>query len=167
MFNKSRFILAVTASSALCASAATAQDAKPAEQKIPVKQLGAAEARSAESVSGITSLRALSDGTVLLNEFAQRRLIMFDPSLKQIKVLADTLGAPLPYGQRMPGLLPFYGDSSLVVDPATLALLVLNSRGEVARVMSAPRPQDIGSLASVNLGTNAFDSKGQLIYRGQ
>lgn len=162
--HRSRLLLAVSASSAFCASAATAQE--PAV-KIPVKQLGAAQARSAEPVGTITTLRALSDGTLLLNDFPQRRVVMFDGSLKQVKIVADTLSAPIPYGQRQQGLMPFTGDSSILVDPATLAMLVLNPRGEVARVMSVPRPQDINSIASAQFGTNAFDSKGQLIYRGQ
>lgn len=161
--NRSRIVLAVAASSALCASVATAQDAK----KIPVTKLGAAEARTAESVGAVTSMRVLSDGTVFLNDFPQRRLVMFDAALKQVKIVADTLGSGIPYGQRQPGLLPLPGDSTAIVDPATLALVVLNKRGEVARVMSVPRPQDINTLASSNLGTNSFDSKGRLIYRAQ
>lgn len=163
--NRSRVVLAVAASSALCASAATAQDA--AAKKIPVTKLGAAEARSAESVGAVTSFRALSDGTVFLNDFPQRRLVMFDAALKQVKVVADTLGTGIPYGFRQPGLLSLPGDSTAIVDPATLALVVLNKKGEVARVMSVPRPQDINTLATGSQGTNSFDSKGQLIYRAQ
>lgn len=160
VMHKSRIVLAV-ASCALCASTATAQDAK----KIPITKLGAAEARTAESVGAVTSLRVLSDGTVFLNDFPQRRMVMFDAALKQVKVIADTMGAPIPYGQRQPGLMSLPGDSTIIVDPATLALVVLNPRGEVARVMSVPRPQDINTLATSSPGTNSFDSKGRLIYR--
>ena len=163
--HRSRLLLVVTAWSALCASVATAQDA--AVKKIPVTKLGAAEARTAESVGGITSMRVLTNGTVFLNDFSQRRVVMFDGALKQVKVLADTLSAAIPYGMRQQGLMSFAGDSSVMVDPAALAMLVLNPRGEVVRIMSVPRPQDINTLASANLGTNAFDSKGRLIYRAQ
>ncbi|MBC8088994.1 MAG: hypothetical protein H7Z40_17145, partial [Phycisphaerae bacterium] len=163
MINKSRIFFAVTASSALCASAATAQDAS----KIPVKKVGAVEARTTEPVGGVTSMRVLSDGSVFLNDFQQRRVVLFDGALKQQRIVADTLGNGLPYGQRQPGMLPFTGDSTIIVDPATLALVVLNRRGDVVRVMSAPRPQDINTLASANFGTTAFDSQGRLIYRAQ
>ena len=149
--------------SALCAGAIAAQDSA----KVAVKKLGNPVARTAEASGAVTAIRALSDGSVLVNDFPQRRILMFDSQLKQTKVIADTLGDGMPYGLRQPGLIAFHGDSSIIVDPSTLALVVLNPKGEVARVMSMPRPQDINTLASATLGANAFDSNGQLIYRAQ
>jgi hypothetical protein len=53
-------------------------------------------------------------------------------------VVADTApGALMPYGQRPLGLLPYLGDSTIVVDPATLALVVLNTDGTIQRLQSA------------------------------
>ena len=47
-----------------------------------------------------------------------------------MRIIADTApGAPVPYGQRSAGLLPYLGDSSIIVDPATNAMLVLNAQG--------------------------------------
>ena len=168
--HRSRIILAVLTASTAFVSAASAQDLKAlaqAEAKIPVKKLGDAQARSAESVGNVSSMRVLSDGTVFLNDAQQRKLVMFDQALKQVRIVSDTLGAPIPYGQRQSSILSYAGDSSIIVDPATLSLVVLNKRGEVARIISAPRPQDLGTIASANLGANAFDSKGRLIYRAQ
>ncbi|MEO7362590.1 MAG: hypothetical protein ABI120_19825, partial [Gemmatimonadaceae bacterium] len=149
--------------SALCAGAIAAQDSA----KVVVKKLGNPVARTSAASGAVTAIRALSDGSVLVNDYPQRRILMFDSQLKQTKIVADTLGNGIPYGQRQQGLIAFHGDSSIIVDPATLALVVLNPKGEVARIMSVPRPQDINTLATATLGANAFDSKGQLIYRGQ
>jgi hypothetical protein len=160
--HRSRAGFAFFATSALLASSASAQ-----EVKIPLKKLGAAEAKSSEPISAISSLRALPDGSLFINDGVQRRLIMLDASLKQLKVVADTLGAAIPYGQRPAGMLSYAADSTILVDPSTLSLVILNSRGEVGRVMSMPRPQDIGLVASANLGANAFDSQGRLVYRAQ
>jgi hypothetical protein len=151
--------------SALLASSAFAQDVKQVDAKVPLRKLGAAEAKTTDTISAVSSLRALPDGRVFVDDNQQRRLILLDSSLKRIKIVADTLGAPIPYGQRQMSVISYAGDSTIIVDPATLSLVILNSRGEVGRVMSMPRPQDFNTLASANLGANAFDSKGRLIYR--
>ncbi|MEP6764031.1 MAG: hypothetical protein ABJB66_06955, partial [Gemmatimonadaceae bacterium] len=170
IFNRSRFFLAIASSSALVATPVAAQDLQTlaaAQAKIPVKKLGAAEARSAEPVGNVSSMRVLSDGSFFLNDGQQRKLVMYDPSLKMTRVISDTLGAAIPYGQRQMSVISYAGDSTIVVDPATLSLVVLNKKGEVARVMSMPRPQDFGTIASTNLGANAFDNMGRLVYRSQ
>jgi len=123
------------------------------------------EARTALALGNVNTLRALPNGSLFVNDGVKRQIVLFDGSLKLVKVVADTLEASIPYGQRNAGLLPYVGDSTLMVDPATLSLLVLNARGEMVRVMSAPRSQDLNTLAGANLGSNAFDTQGRLIYR--
>ena len=151
---------------ALVARAAVAQQTPAADQpKVPVKQLGPVEARSAQSVNAVSMLRALPDGGIFVNDAQRRRLVHFDATLQHQTVIADTAGAPLPYGQRPSGLLPYLGDSTIIVDPSTLSFVVLNPAGKVVKVMAPPRISDINQLANTNLGSNAFDSKGRLIYR--
>ena len=151
---------------ALVARAAVAQQAPAADQpKVPVKQLGAVEARSVQSLTAVSMLRALPNGAIFVNDAQRRRLVYFDPTLQQMTVIADTSGAPLPYAQRPSGLLPYLGDSTIIVDPSTLSFVVLGPTGKVVKVMAPPRINDINQLASANLGSNAFDSKGRLIYR--
>lgn len=134
--------------------------------KIELKQLAPAEARSTRAVSTISSLRGLPDGSVFINDNQRRQIVRFDGSLKNEQVVADTgSGAPIPYGSRQMGMLPYLGDSTILVDPGTSALLVLDNRGRLARIMAPPRYNDINTLASMNLGSNAFDTKGQLVYR--
>ena len=156
--------LAGLVGSALLARAGEAQTPAP-EPKIPVREIGPVEARSKQSVTAVSMLRALPDGGFFLNDTQRRQLLRFDATLQNVTVIADTLGAPLPYSQRPPGLLPYLGDSTIIVDASTLSFVVLNPQGKVVRVMAPPRISDIQQLASANLGSNAFDAKGRLIYR--
>lgn len=161
-----QYTLRSVAAIALIAPTAFAQDSTVVANKvIPVRQLGPVEARTAESLGNINTLRALPNGSVFVNDGSRRQILLFDDALKVSKVVADTIEAPLPYGQRNAGLLPYMGDSTIMVDPASLALLVLNERGDLVRVMAPPRTQDINFLASANLGSHAFDTNGHLIYR--
>ena len=140
--------------------------AQDSTAKVPVKQLAPAEARSSRGLTAVSTLRALSDGSVFINDNQRRQLLRFDAALKDVRVIADTAaGAPLPYGQRPSGMIPYLGDSTIVVDPSTTSMIVLNGQGKVSRIMASPRTNDINMLSSVNLGSNAFDSKGQLVYR--
>ncbi len=150
----------------LASCALLAQGAGAQEPQIPVRSLGPVEARSTQSLTAVSMLRALPDGGFFVNDAQRRQLLRFDASLKQVTVIADTAGAPLPYGQRPSGLLPYLGDSTIIVDPSTLSFVVLNPAGQVVRVMAPPRISDINQLASANLGSNAFDAQGRLIYRG-
>lgn len=132
---------------------------------IPLRQLGPVEAKTAQSLGNINTLRALPDGRVFVNDGTRRQVLLLSPSLGIERVVADTLEASIPYGQRSMGLMPHVADSTLLLDPATLSMLVLNTKGELVRVMAAPRSNDLNFLANVNLGTHAFDTQGRLIYR--
>ncbi len=132
---------------------------------IPLRQLAPAEARSATALGNINQLRALPDGRVFVNDGPRRQVLLLDSALRVERVVADTLEASIPYGTRNFGVMPYVADSTLLVDPATLSMLVLDRRGELVRVMAAPRANDLNFLASANLGTHAFDTQGRLIYR--
>jgi hypothetical protein len=132
---------------------------------IPLRQLGPVEAKTAQSLGNINTLRALPDGRVFVNDGTRRQVLLLSPSLEIERVVADTLEASIPYGQRSMGLMPYVADSTLLLDPATLSMLVLNTKGELVRVMAAPRSNDLNFLANANLGTHAFDTEGRLIYR--
>src|SRR5262245_36501510 len=162
--NRTRIILttSVGAAAVLAASSAQAQDSV----KLTVKKTGPVEARSTRSFGNIQTLRALSDGSVLVNDNNRRQVVRFDPTLKSVRVVADTAaGAPLPYAQRGFGMLPYIGDSTMLADPSTSALVILNAEGKVVRIAASPRNNDLNLLTNTNLGSNAIDSKGQLVYR--
>ena len=153
---------------AATAPAASAQvtPETPSTATIPVRDVTAPVAKATRAIGGANMLRALSDGSIFVNDVQRRQLLRFDPTLKTVVVVADTApGSLMPYGQRPLGLLPYLGDSTIVVDPATLALVVLNKDGTTARVMASPRTNDVNTLSNMNLGSHAFDPQGRLYYR--
>lgn len=136
-----------------------------AQQTPPVRQLGAVQARSAESFGPLVSLRHLSNGSVLVNDQLNRRVVMLDPALGSLKVVADSTPATAnAYSGRSAGLIAYRGDSSLFVDPQSLTMLVIDPAGNVGRTMALPRSQDAMMLGNSVFGGATWDGKG-LVYR--
>jgi hypothetical protein len=138
---------------------------------IPIRTLAPSTAVSKDSVGPVLAVRALSNGNVLVNDDAGRRVVLFDANLGQSKVVIDTIGgtgpdAPMKVALPASTLIRYLGDSSLYADRLGNALLVLDVNGKLARVMSVPRPGDVTWLAGGTGGHPAFDRKGRLVYRG-
>ena len=132
----------------------------------PVRQLGPVTAVGKEALGAVTTVRALPDGRVLVNDIVGRRVLMFDSTLSTTTVVADTTSATAnAYGTRPGGLLAYHGDSSLFIDPASLSMLLIDPNGKIGRVMSAPRAQDVGFLIGGPFGNPGFDAQGRLVYR--
>jgi hypothetical protein len=132
----------------------------------PIRQLGPVTAVAKEPLGAVSSVRHLPDGRVLVNDIVGRRVVMFDPSLSTVTVIADTTSATASaYGVRPGGLIAYRGDSTLFVDPASLSMLLIDPNGKIARVMSAPRANDVGFLVGGPFGNPGFDPKGRLVYR--
>src|SRR6478672_6825893 len=111
-------------------------------------------------------VRQLPNGNVLVNDQARRRVTLMDSTLKVIGTVADSTSSTAnAYGVRPGGLLPYRGDSTLFIDPASLSMLVIDGAGKVVRVMAAPRPNDVQFLVGGPFGNPGFDSQGRLIYR--
>jgi hypothetical protein len=137
-----------------------------AQQGPAVRPLGPVVATSREALGSVQGVRHLPSGAVVVNDMARRRLVLFDPALASVTVIADSTSATAnAYGSRVGGLLPWKGDSALFVDPASSSMLVVDASGKIARVMSAPRSQDVGILASTGSGVPGFDASGRLVYR--
>jgi hypothetical protein len=103
---------------------------------------------------------------VLVNDIVGRRVVMFDSSLSAVTVIADTTSATAnAYGVRPGGLIAYRGDSTLFIDPASLSMLLIDPTGKIARVMSAPRANDVSFLVGGPFGNPGFDAQGRLIYR--
>jgi len=153
----------VTAYSAGLLLIAATASVTAAQQRPPIRQLGAVTGKSAEALGAVGGVRQLANGKVLVNDVAKRRVLMFDPSLATFTVIADSTSATAnAYSGRIGGLIGYRGDSTIFVDPTSLSMLVLDGTGKVARVISVPRPQDAMSLAT---GGAAFDASGHLVYR--
>jgi hypothetical protein len=148
------------------ALAAAANPACLAQSLPPIRQLGPVTAVAKEALGAVSTVRQLADGRVIVNDIVGRRVIMFDPTLSTATVIADTTSATAnAYGVRPGGLIAYRGDSTLFVDPASLSMLLIDPSGKIARVMSAPRANDVGFLVGGPFGNPGFDPQGRLIYR--
>jgi hypothetical protein len=132
----------------------------------PVRRIATASAVSTEQLGSIQTVRELPDGRVLLNDGNRRRLLLMDTTLKVVKVVLDSLSEMSnTYGVRPGSLIPWRGDSTLFIDPASLAMLVLDPAGEIARVRSVPSVNQLGLITGMSgYGQPAVDFKGRLIY---
>jgi len=131
----------------------------------PLRPLGPALATS-EPMGAVAAVQALPGGRLLVNDPLKRQVVLLDSMLKPISVVADTTPATKnAYGARNGGLLPFRGDSALFVDPNSLSMLVIDPAGKIARIMAAPRANDVFFLLGGPMGNPGFDGKGRLVYR--
>jgi hypothetical protein len=158
MQNRSRVALGATLLLLAVAPASAQVSASPA---IPIRQLAPAEATS-EKVEFRVSARTLSGGRVLVA--LRSKVLLFDSTLKTFTVVVDS--SSLTPGRAALGIpmIPFTGDSTLIVDVGAQSFLVLDPNGKITRVMAAPRPSDALQLASPYANTG-IDAKGRLIYR--
>ncbi|MDB4913933.1 MAG: hypothetical protein JWM95_1577 [Gemmatimonadetes bacterium] len=151
----------------LAASGAGAQaPSTTANTKVVTRQLAAATATSPEILGSVAAMRELPNGNVLVNDQARHKVLLLDKDLKLVSIVADsTSNTGNAYGVQAGGLLPFRGDSTLFVDPASLSMLVIDPNGKIIRTMAAPRPNDIRFLTGGALGNPGFDANGRLVYR--
>ena len=157
-----------TVSRAVAAAALLVAPGLPAtaQQLPPIRQIGSVVTATAEKLGAVSAIRQLPDGKVLVNDIIGRRVLLFDSTLKSFTVVADTTSATAnAYGARPGGLIPFRGDSTLFVDPASLSMLVIDGNGRIARVMSVPRASDAFFLIGGPFGSPGFDPQGRLVYR--
>jgi hypothetical protein len=144
----------------------TVTSAAYAQSPIPVREVGNPEAVSADTVGYLYGVRELSDGRVLANDAAGRRLILFDATLARATIIADsTTATRVLYGKRPTGIIPYAGDSTLLIDVTSRTFLVVDPDGKVPRVMSPPRANDVPFLWNPAVGSPRFDPKGNLVYR--
>jgi hypothetical protein len=135
-----------------------------ATQAPPVRPLGPIVAITSEPLTSVSQVKEMSRGRVIVNDNAARRLLMFDSTLKLVNVIADsTSGASNAYGPTIGGLVGYRGDSILFVEPASLAMLVLDAAGAIVRTMAAPR--DAPVMVGGPFGTPGLDGHNRLVYR--
>jgi len=162
------FAAALTLGAPLATSFATPLAAQAQPKLPPIRSIGPVLARSEEPMSAVSTAVPLPGGRVLVNDVLMRRVVMFDSTLKEVTVVADSTAATgNAYGQRGGGLIGYYGDSALFIDPASLSMMVINASGELTTIRAVPRANEIGLLAGGPNGRPGFDPQGRLIYRGQ
>ena len=148
-------------------AAATAPASKPLVGPA-IRRIETAQFMSTEQLGSITSVRHLPDGRILVNDATRRRLLLMDSTLKTVGIVLDSLtDVQNAYGTRPGTLIPYRGDSTLFVDPASYAMLVIDGKGVIARVRSVPRAQDVSYITQQNTTwpLPGFDGDGRLVYR--
>lgn len=146
--------------------AAPRADAPPAGPS--VRKIATASAVSKETFGALTSVVELPDGRVLVNDGVRRRLLAMDTTLTKVDVVLDsTAEIANTYGTRAGVLIPYRGDSTLFIDQASLAVLVLDPEARIARVRSVWRVEDAFYYASGSpmYGIPRTDAKGRVVYR--
>src|SRR3954468_1117507 len=147
---------------------ATAAATAAAQSPIPVRSVGPILATSTENVGPAVTVRATSNGHVIVGAGASQRGYAFDSTLKSFTLVADSGSGTGQIPIRTTGLIPYLADSTLLPDFGSNALLVLDPNGKQVRSMAPPRAQDLIFLGiPARFGRPGFDSKGRLIYRTQ
>jgi hypothetical protein len=160
------WMLALTVCAVPMASPLSAQD------KIRVREVPAPVAVSTDSLGARVSVRALSDGRVLVNDIQRYRVLMYDKSLTHFTSALDSSGTSGTIGGTsisIPSahLIAMPADSTMFLDIASRSLLTIDPTGKVAHVTALPRPQDIITLSvGYVYGTPTLDAKGRLVYQG-
>ena len=145
----------------LCAAGHASRAQQPA---IPVRLISSVRATSVDTMAAGMVVRPLGDGRLLVNDVYRKRLLMLDPTLKRGTVLADTTAATEhAYGTGLSGMIPFQGDSTLVLDVASGAFAVIDPAGRFARIL--PAPKTVANVVVQNGGPNGFDHAGGLLFR--
>ena len=136
------------------------------QDSVPIRRISTAAAVSKEPLGSIAAVRELPDGRVLVNDAASRRLLLLDTMLVLERVVLDSASEREDtYGNRQGALIAHRGDSTLFIDPNSLAMLLIDPSGNIARVRSVPRAQDVNRYTSGG-GANLFtDARGRLVYR--
>lgn len=153
--------------SAGAASAVTTPDGRPR-----IRRISTAAALSTEPIGAVLSIRELPDGRILVNDGQRRRLILMDTMLAVVRIVLDSLtDVENSYGLRPGRLLPFRADSSLFLDPASYAMIVIDPDGNVTRVRSVWRVQDMVEVTRfsnpIPFGIPGSDARGRIVYRVQ
>jgi len=130
-----------------------------------IRPLGPIVAQTKDPIRSAGQIRPLSDGRVLMNDPAAHRIVLFDSSLAAFDVVADS-ETPRAYGAQGMPLFAYYGDSSLLADVGSLALVVVDPNGTLGRVTAAPKGMGGGLfyMRDASYGV-AFDGVGHLVSR--
>src|SRR5688572_7422076 len=131
----------------------------------PIRQISTASAVSKEKLGSINGVRELPDGRVLLNDGTSRRLLLLDTNLVLERVVLDSMSEHAnTYGNRQGSIIPQRGDSTIFIDPNSMAMLILDPHANIARVRSVPKADHVYMYTQTSnpVGT---DAKGRIVYR--
>jgi hypothetical protein len=137
-----------------------------AQQAPAIRLINAPDASSKPVLGVVGAVRQLPGGRVIVNDIQKRQLLIFDNTLNNPTVIADSVsGGANAYGPSAGGIIPYFADSTLFIDPRDLSMFVIDPAGAIVRVAAVPRSQDAAMLGSNLIGSPALDSKGRIVYR--
>ena len=111
-----------------------------AQQAPPVRLIDLPTASSKPVIGTAAAVRALPDGRLLVNDIQKRQLLMFDQSLTNVTVVADSVvGGSNSYGPSPGAIIPYFADSTLFIDPRDLSMFIIDPHGAISRVAAVPR----------------------------
>ena len=136
-----------------------------AQNPVPIRHVTMLAHTDSGVLGGIFGVRQLPDGRVLVNDMVRHRVLAFDSTLAQATAVLDsTAGAANSYGTQRGTIFPYVGDSTVFVDAAARAFILLDPAAHVTRTMAPPRPQSIFSIAAAVNAAETYDSRGQFIF---
>ena len=127
----------------LVLATAVAIERGSAQTQIPLRAVTLAVGTDSGVLGSISGLRQLPGGRVLVNDARRQRVLVLDSTLTIFAISADTLAAAARYGARwFGGLIPYMGDSTLLMDVDSKTFIVFDPAGKVVSTMAMPRPDD-------------------------
>src|SRR5215468_9516784 len=109
-----------------------------------MRTIGPILATSTENVGQAVTVRATSDGHVIVGAGARQRVYAFDSTLNNFTIVVDSGSGTGVLPIRTTGVIPYAADSTLLPDFSANALLVLDGTGKQVRSMAPPgRAQDL------------------------
>lgn len=138
-------------------------------QQIQIRELSVPVASGQFALGSGVSIRELSNGTILINDFLNGRVLSVDSCLRQAVTVVDSTILKRPrLGFVASTLIPYLQDSTIIADIAGNTLLMLGPKGEFVRVVALPRPSDLSFLSNATVyGNPSSDRQGRLIHRGE
>ena len=104
-----------------------------AQQAPAVRLINAPDASSKPTLGLVAAVRQLPGGRLIVNDIQKRQLLMFDNTLANATVIADSVsGGANAYGPSAGGIIPYFADSTLFVDPRDLSMFVIDPAGSIA-----------------------------------
>ena len=148
----------------LAMASATGAAQAGAQSAVTVRPVDPPIASTTGTFGFIDRVIQLANGRVLVNDAEHRQLLAYTATLDSFTVVVDSArkGAR-GYGPMASTMIPYVGDSTLLIDGTSLSMLVIDPEGRVARVAAAPGGQALARMGATSAG---FDRRGRMVFRG-
>jgi hypothetical protein len=134
--------------------------------QIPLRRLSA-PVIATDTIGTLSGLKQFADGTVIINDITNKRLVVYDSGLTSSRVVADQTGKAslYPASPLLTRIFDYLGDSALFTDHVSQVFLLIEPSGRIGRALAHPKASDLRLFSQSYPGEPAFDRQGRLIYR--